>query len=57
MEAHGITSFEPLTMPLEFALESEEEYLQKKIDEDLKRAKMNATSNKTGMCPISCHIP
>ncbi|EIM86497.1 molybdopterin binding oxidoreductase [Stereum hirsutum FP-91666 SS1] len=29
MEAHGVTSFEPLTLPLEFGLESEEEYLEK----------------------------
>lgn len=29
MEAHGVMSFEPLTLPLEFGLESEEEYLEK----------------------------
>lgn len=29
MEEHGIMSFEPLTRPLEFALESEKDYLEK----------------------------
>lgn len=29
MEKHGIMSFEPLTRPLEFALESENDYLEK----------------------------
>jgi charged multivesicular body protein 4A/B len=30
-------------------IEKKEEYLQKKIDEELKKAKTNAVSNKAGM--------
>lgn len=37
-------------------IEKKEDYLQKKIDEELKRAKTNATSNKTGMCCVSRHM-
>lgn len=38
-------------------IEKKEDYLQKKIDEELKRAKTNATSNKTGKCSVSRHMP
>lgn len=38
-------------------IEKKEDYLQKKIDEELKRAKTNATSNKTGKCCIPRHKP
>lgn len=30
-------------------IEKKEEYLQKKIDEELKKAKVNSVSNKAGM--------
>ena len=32
-------------------VEKKEEHLQKKIDEELKKAKANAVSNKAGACP------
>ena len=33
-------------------IEKKEDYLQKKIDEELKKAKANAVSNKAGACPL-----
>ena len=34
-------------------IEKKEDYLQKKIDEEMKKAKANAVSNKAGECPPS----
>lgn len=37
-------------------LDKREEFLQKKIDEELKKAKANATSNKKRKCPLDIRI-
>ena len=36
-------------------IEKKEDYLQKKIDEEMKKAKQNAVSNKPGECSPSNH--
>lgn len=37
-------------------IEKKEEYLQKKVDEEIKKAKANAVSNKAGACPLSVFL-
>lgn len=38
-------------------LEKKEEYLNKQIEDDLKKARANATTNKQGECDLAIDVP